>query len=76
MVTFTVEILNRKFSTAQYITLKLSLKKKKKFILYFPQNSSFNLIINHRDCLTSFTLRKKCPHSEFFWSVISRIRAE
>ena len=24
----------------------------------------------------NYTLRKKCPYSEFFWSVFSRIRVE
>ena len=27
-------------------------------------------------CLAEFTLREKCPYSEFFWSVFSRIRAK
>ena len=31
---------------------------------------------NFLDNLQDFTLRKKCPHSELFWSAFSRIRTE
>ena len=37
---------------------------------------NFRKIICYTVQLLSFTLRKRCPHSEFFWSVYSRIRTE
>ena len=35
-----------------------------------------NLTINKTSAVPQATLRKKCPYSELFWSVFSRIRTE
>ena len=44
---------------------------------YIPHFQKFNkIIIFRKTCLKSLTLREKCPYSEFFWSVFSRIRTE
>ena len=40
---------------------------------WFLKASYFNLSIKSN---TSFTLREKCPYSEFFWSAFSRIWTE
>ena len=36
----------------------------------------FLFIKNFKDIIQNYSLCKKCPYSEFFWSVLSRIRTE
>ena len=44
--------------------------------LIFPMKKNFFQLVSSFDFLYVFVQRKNCPHSEFLWSVFSRIRTE